>query len=40
MRMRDLQVSALVTPVCSMQPWLQVTWVCLRDTTDPDLLLT
>ncbi|KAG9705313.1 hypothetical protein KCU73_g17915, partial [Aureobasidium melanogenum] len=26
MRMRDLQVSALVIPVCSMQPWLQVIW--------------
>ncbi|KAG9559872.1 hypothetical protein KCU71_g9062, partial [Aureobasidium melanogenum] len=26
MRMRGLQVSALVIPVCSMQPWLQVIW--------------
>ncbi|KAH0028674.1 hypothetical protein KCU78_g3575, partial [Aureobasidium melanogenum] len=30
MRMRDLQVSALVIPVCSMQPWLQVTWTSVN----------
>ncbi|KAH0367945.1 hypothetical protein KCU65_g4274, partial [Aureobasidium melanogenum] len=40
-RMHNSQVSALVTPVCSMQqPWLQDILVCLQAVAHSDLLLT